>query len=87
MPVFNLGTARDLLADWDEVRQCIVRGKVQAWAVSMRDDLGRESIYLGGVYKSDSEAATKASMRVSWEQTKASDLEEEVEEPATGTKG
>lgn len=86
MPVFNLGAARDLLTDWDEVRQRIVRGKVRAWTVSILNEDGQENVFLGGVYKTDSEAATKAGMRVSWEQTKTAELAED-EEPVTGTKG
>lgn len=73
--VVDMRGVRDLLADWEEVRQRILHGGIKAWAVSVRDDQGREAIYVGGSYKQDPDAACKAAMRMSWEQTKIADEE------------
>lgn len=63
--VINLGTVRNLMTEWDKVRQKIAAGGVASWAVTLQDDLGDESIYLGGVYKEDPAAALKAALRLS----------------------
>lgn len=73
MKVVDLGACRELLAGWDEVRKEIMRGKVDSYALCVRDNKGRETVYVAGDYKSDSKAALKAGLAISWELTKRSD--------------
>lgn len=79
MNVVHLGKYRDLLRDWDEVRERIIKGKIHGWAITVRDDLSREAIYLGGTFKADEGAAFRAGMAQSWEMTKAADAEDDEE--------
>jgi hypothetical protein len=77
MKVINLGRRLDLLRDWDRVREAIIKGRVHDWYVTLRDDDGAQTVFLGGIFKTDAKEAAKASMRVSWEMTKKADEQEE----------
>lgn len=79
--VVNLGPIRDLLADWDRVREAILRGDVKAFALTMRGLDGQEAIFLGGDFKRDYADALMASLRTSWHMTQA----EEAQDSKTGT--
>jgi hypothetical protein len=59
----DLGQVRDILAEWEMVRQALVAGVVAGFHVGLLDQNGAETIYVGGVYKSDPEAAARAALR------------------------
>lgn len=63
--VVNLGVVRDLLAELDKVRAAVISGEVCGFHAAMQDADGRETIYLGGVYRQDPEAALKGALRAS----------------------
>jgi hypothetical protein len=73
--VVNLGVVSSLLKEWEAVRQHILQGDIAGGSVCLRSPEGRETIYLFGIYKRDSESALRASMRMSWEMTQADELE------------
>lgn len=63
--VVNLGSVRDLFAEWEKVHGAIRTGRVSAFQLTVRDDDGRETIYLGGVYKQDPRLALGAILKTS----------------------
>lgn len=63
--VVNLGQVKDLMAEWDKVRQGILVGRVEGWAATLRCADGREVVYLGGVYKTDRALASRAALKQS----------------------
>jgi hypothetical protein len=71
MKVVDMRGVRDLLRDVEEMRQRILRGRIRGWALSVTDEDGNQAVYLGGENKTDSVAALRAGMAVSWEMTKA----------------
>lgn len=79
--VVDMRGVRDLLAEVEELRQRVLRGKIKAWAVAVRDEHGREAIYLGGSYKRDSAAALEVGMRMSWAQTQIEEEEDDEQVP------
>jgi hypothetical protein len=64
MKVVNLGPVRDLLTEWDKVRQAIVARRVDGFYVDLLSD-GEETIFLGGIYKTDPSAALQAVLNIS----------------------
>lgn len=62
--VVHLGQVKDLLAEWDKVRQRIVAGSMGGFYTALCDAEGHEAIFWGGVYKEDSGAALKAMLKV-----------------------
>jgi hypothetical protein len=62
--IVHLGQVRDLLAEWEQVRQAILAGQVDGFHTALRRGTA-ETIYLGGVYKEDPHAAARAVLRVS----------------------
>lgn len=63
--VIQLVGVRDLLGQVEQLRKAVIAGKVQGWTATVMDDLGKESIYLAGVYKDDPEQALKAALKQS----------------------
>jgi hypothetical protein len=63
--VINLGKVRDMLVEWEKVRQQIVSGKISGFQTVFVDEKQRETIYLGGVYKNDPRAAMAAALKLS----------------------
>lgn len=78
MKVVSMAGVRDLLKDWDEVRQRILRGQIRGWALSVTGHNGDQSVYLGGEHKTNSDAALRAGMAVSWEMTKLDQQEKDL---------
>lgn len=76
MSVVDMRGVRDLLKDWDDLRQKILQGEIQSWMLSVQDHHGREAVYVGGRFKGDADAALRAGMRASWEKTKIEDEEQ-----------
>jgi hypothetical protein len=75
MNVVNLGECRDLLKGWDLVRAEILKGRVQGYALCIKDWAGQERIYFAGHYQQEGESAAAAALRMSWELTKESDFQ------------
>jgi hypothetical protein len=75
LKVVNLGEARDLLAQWEEVRKHILRGTIRGYALTVRDEASGEAIYLAGDFRRDGAAALKAGLLMSWEITKAGEAQ------------
>jgi hypothetical protein len=65
MKVVHLGEVRDLLAQWDRVRDSVRGGKTRGFAIALQDEDGREVIYTGGTYKADPASAMKSTLRLS----------------------
>lgn len=63
--IVQLGAVRNLLAEWEKVRSHIAAGEINGWSITIRDGLDEETIYLGGTYKEDPQAALKAALRMS----------------------
>lgn len=63
--VVNLGKVRDLLSEWDTVRKHILAGNIGGFQSMFCDTTGRETIYVGGVYREDPQKALKALLRMS----------------------
>lgn len=63
--VIQLVGIRDLLGQVEQLRKAVIAGRVQGWTATVMDDLGKESIYLAGVYKDDPEQALKAALKQS----------------------
>lgn len=65
MNVVNLGKVRDLRAEWKRVLEVMDGRQVTDFYVTLRSADGQESVYLGGVYKTDRSAALKAALKIS----------------------
>ena len=63
--VVNLGRVRELLPQWETVKAAILAGKTQGFSVTLIDDEGRDTVYIGGVYREDSRKALRAAMQQS----------------------
>jgi hypothetical protein len=63
--VVNLGQVRDILAVWDEVRDHLISGEVDRFQVTLGSPTGKETVYLGGVFKEDGMAAISAALKMS----------------------
>lgn len=74
MKVVNLGECRDLLKGWDLVRAEILKGRVQGYALCIKDWEDRESVFFAGSYQAEHETAASAALRMSWELTKEADF-------------
>lgn len=62
--VVQLGLVRDMLGEWEKVRQGILSGQIDGFHTALRRG-DRETIYMGGVFKADSEAAARAALKAS----------------------
>lgn len=71
--VIQLGQIRDLLTEWDKVRQRIIAGKLSGFSIILMGDADRETVILGGVYQDDPQAAVRAALRMSAARTLAED--------------
>lgn len=65
--VVDLNECRELLKDWNRVRDYILTGKVKGWAICFLDYKNREGVHLGGVFKRSPNLALKASLHISME--------------------
>lgn len=63
--VVHLGAVRDLQAEWEKVRQFIGTGRMKGFQLTVLDEDERETVFLGGVYKDDSQKALRASLKMS----------------------
>jgi hypothetical protein len=64
--VVNLGPVKDLLGEWERVRQGILSGRTGGFhVVFMDNETGKETIFLGGVYREDPQRALGASLKAS----------------------
>jgi hypothetical protein len=72
--VVDLSDCRNLLARWDQVRQLILQGEAEGWALCLRRRSGKETMFLAGNFETNSDDALVASMNISWEMTKRSGL-------------
>jgi hypothetical protein len=73
MKVVQLGPIRDLTDEWEKVRQHFVSGKVTGFSITLRDDQGREAIYMAGHYKRSPKDAARVAMRMSAARVMAED--------------
>jgi hypothetical protein len=55
---------KDLLAEWEKVRQEILLGQIDGFHTALRRG-ECETIYVGGRFKKDSEAAARAALKAS----------------------
>ena len=63
--VIQLGRVRDLLGEWERVREGLISGELEGFSVTLFGNSGRQRIYLGGVCKEDPQEAAKAALRAS----------------------
>lgn len=63
--VVHLGQVRDLLAELEVIRQHVLQGNVSGWMGTLRDAEGRDTVYLGGVYKDSAEHRLGAVLKMS----------------------
>lgn len=62
--IVHLRQVRDLLAEWDVIRRDILRGNVSGWIGALQNGDGHETVYLGGLYGSDSAERLKAVLKM-----------------------
>jgi len=67
--VVNFGESRDLLKSWEQVKGLIANGR--SFAVCIEGQDGEEHVIIAGDYRIDRKTALRASMRMSWELTRA----------------
>lgn len=65
MNVVHLGQVRDLRAEWDRVRDAVSRGRVTGFYLTVLNDNGKETIYVGGAYTEDPQLAARSALRMS----------------------
>lgn len=63
--IVNLGQVRDLLSEWERVKDEIRAGRIEGFALMVRAPNGGEAIYVGGHYKSNPHEATRCVLRLS----------------------
>lgn len=71
MQVVNLGSCRDMLKIWTEVRNQIISGDLSGVIVSTRTQQGADRVLFAGEFQTNKAEAAQAVMRISWELTKA----------------
>ena len=71
--VVNLGRVKDLLYEWERVRQHILAGRLTGFCAAVRDSSTAEVIYIGGVYRESPGMVAKAALRMSAAQMLAED--------------
>ena len=74
MQVVNLGSCREMLKVWAEVRSQIVSGELSGVIVSTRSRQGGDKVLFAGEFQTNKAEAAQAVMRISWELTKADDV-------------
>jgi hypothetical protein len=60
-----LGQVRDVLAEWERARSAFLTGKYKGFYLHLQNEEGGDTVFVGGVHKEDSYAATKAMLKVS----------------------
>jgi hypothetical protein len=81
--VVQLGQVKDLLKEWEAVRDAIRGGRLTGFSICLRGPVGDEAIYTGGHYKTNAVDAARVAMRMSWERTKEEDARNLLEETGT----
>lgn len=71
MQVVNLGSCREMLKVWAEVRSQIISGDLSGVIVSTKNRQGDDKVLFAGEFQRDKAEAAKAVMRISWELAKA----------------
>lgn len=71
--VISLGRVRDMLAEWEKVRVAILSGGITGFHTGLRSSSGKETIYLGGVFREDPMEAMKAILVASAARTRVED--------------
>lgn len=61
----NLGTVRDMLDQWENVRQEILSGQVLGFSTVLRRPSNADTFHIGGAYRESPEDALRASLRLS----------------------
>jgi hypothetical protein len=61
--VVHLGTVREMLAELDKMRAGILAGTVSGIQTSSRSSAGKDTVFLGGVFKEDPGAAMRVIIR------------------------
>lgn len=69
----NLGSVRDMLIQWEAVRQEILTGEVSGFTTVLRSSANKETFHMGGVYKASQREALKAVLKLSVARMKAED--------------
>lgn len=76
--VVHLGAVRDLLTEWEVIRQHILKGKTKGWIGALRDEDGKDTIYVGGTFCDSSPDRLSAVLKMSAARV-------EIEDGLTGT--
>lgn len=63
--IVHLGAVRDALAVLEKLRAAVIAGEITAFHAALQHANGDETVYLGGVYRNDPEAALKSALRAS----------------------
>lgn len=63
--VVDLGTVRDLLAEWERVRSHILAGGIAGFQVAFCGENTNETIFVGGTYKDNPTAALRVALKMS----------------------
>jgi hypothetical protein len=63
--VVNIGKVRDLLVEWEKVRQRITSGQITGFQTVFCDGTNNETIFMGGVYRDDPQAGIAATLKLS----------------------
>lgn len=83
MKVVQLGQVKDLLKEWDVVREAMRGSRITGFSICLRGPAGEEAIFTGGHYKTNAVDAARVAMRMSWERTKEEDAHRLLEETGT----
>lgn len=65
--VVNLSKIRELLRELDEARRRVVNGSLSGWQTTLRDEQGRDTVFLGGIFSENPQAAIPALLNASAE--------------------
>lgn len=71
--IVSLGRVRELLAEIDRARAAILSGEIEGIYAVFRHARAGETIYLAGVFKQDTRAATKAMLKLSAHRARTED--------------
>lgn len=63
--VVNLGRVRNLYAEWEKVREHFRSEAISGFQLSVIGANGKETLYVGGVYKEEPKRALRSLLRIS----------------------
>lgn len=72
--IVDLGSVKDLLAEWEKVRISILQGRITGFQTTLMDEDQTETVFFGGVYKEDPKLALSAILKTSAAKTIAHDV-------------